>query len=240
MKKNKVSQNKVAKSMGSFDMRSLCKLILEWKPHYILNYTPLYILNRTKLFFYEINYPGHPWLTRQANAFLSTLLKPTDCGLEWGSGRSTIWFAKRIKYLTSVEHNEDWYKRVMEQIKSNNILNVKYFHCKIEQDMKNPNESSYCQVVNNFGKASLDFVLLDGIYRDLCANMVLEKIRPGGIIVLDNANWYLPCDSISPNSRPKNSTPASEEWVHFLNRVRGWRLIWTTDGVTDTAIWFKP
>ncbi|MBA7699080.1 hypothetical protein ES703_107766 [subsurface metagenome] len=81
---------------------------------------------------------------------------------------------------------------------------------------------------------------MDGIYRDVCANKVLEKIRPGGIIVLDNANWYLPHDSTSPSSRPKNSAPASEEWTRFLDCVKDWHLIWASNGVWDSAVWFKP
>ena len=78
------------------------------------------------------------------------------------------------------------------------------------------------------------------MYRDVCANMVLDKIRPGGILVIDNINWYLPSDSISPNSRAKTKTPASEEWTHFVDYVENWRLIWTSNGFWDTAIWFKP
>lgn len=232
MKKEKVS-DKNDNFMRALDMRSLYNLIRNWKPRYILNYTPRYVFNRTKLLLYELRYPDHPWLTQQANQILSTLLKPTDVGLEWGSGRSTFWFAQRIKHLTSIEHDESWYKAVASRLKASNISNVNYLHEK-------PEKSSYVQVVNTFKKDSIDFVLVDGIYRDICANMVLEKIRPGGIIVIDDINRYLPCESISPSSRPKNLHPASAEWGHFLNHVKDWRLIWTSSGVKDTAIWFKP
>lgn len=238
MKEDKVS-DKSGKSIRALDMRFLGNLIHDWKPCYILSYTPRYILNRTKLLFYELRYPDHPWLTQQANSLLSTLLKPTGVGLEWGSGKSTLWFAQRIKHLTSVEHDEAWYKTVSSKLKANNISNVNYILCKAAEGQEKPGESSYVQVVNTFSKDGLDFVLIDGLYRDVCANMVFEKIRPGGIIVLDNANWYLPCDSISPSSRPKNSPPASEEWTRFFDRVKDWRLIWTSNGVWDTAIWFK-
>lgn len=78
------------------------------------------------------------------------------------------------------------------------------------------------------------------MYRDACVNMVLEKIRPGGILVIDNIDRYLPCDSVSPLSRAKDAPLASEEWGRFHERVKDWRLIWTSNGVWDTAIWFKP
>jgi len=203
--------------------------------------TPRYILNKMKVVLYEKRCPDHPWLTKQANSILSTLLKPTDVGLEWGSGRSTIWLARRIKQLTSIEHDESWYKVVSIKLKEANISNTNLLLCKVDERHEKPRESPYVQVLNTFSKESLDFVLIDGkYYRDVCANMVLEKICSGGIIVIDNANWYLPCDSISPNSIPQNSPPASKEWAYFLDRVKDWRLIWTSSGITDTAIWFRP
>jgi len=68
------------------------------------------MFHKVKVTLYEWSHSNYPWLTQQANLILSTLLKPTDMGLEWGSGRSTIWFTQRVKYLTSVEHDEAWYK----------------------------------------------------------------------------------------------------------------------------------
>lgn len=232
--------NRRSESTRVRDMRVLGNLICNWRPRYILSYTPRYVFNRVKLLFYELRHRDYPWLTPQANSLLSTLLKPTDIGLEWGSGRSTLWFAQRIKHLTSVEHDEAWHEAVSSKLKASNISNVTYLLSNVTEECEKLEQSSYVQVVNMFGKNSLDLALVDGIYRDVCANTVLEKIRPGGIVVLDNANWYLPSNSISPGSRPKNSSPISEAWAVFLNRVRNWRLIWTSSGITDTAIWFKP
>ena len=235
MGKDKVS-DKNCKSMRAFDMNSFRKSIYNWKPRYILNYTPLYVFNRTKLFFYELRYPDHPWLTQQANAILSTLLKPADVGLEWGSGRSPLWFSPRIKHLTSVEHDEAWYKAVSRKLDATNISTVNYLLCKPDEEHEKTEETSYVKVINTFNKDSLDFVLVDGIYRVVCAKLALEKIHPGGFIVIDDVNRYLPCDSISPNSRPKKSSTASEEWTHFLDDVKDWRFIWTSNGIKDTAI----
>jgi len=184
-------------------------------------------------------HPDHPWLTPQANLILSTLLKPTDVGFEWGSGRSTLWFAQRVKHLTSVEHDKRWYEVVLGKLRAADLLNVNLLLKEIK-GYEVPEESPYVQVINKFNNNSLEFVLVDGIYRDLCANLVLEKIRPGGIIIVDNVNRFIPCDSISPNSRPKNADPESREWARFLNRVKYWYQIWTSSGIADTAIWFKP
>jgi len=177
---------------------------------FIRCWTPRCFLNRALSFLYTKRNPGHPWLTQEANSIPSTLLKPTDVGLEWGSGSSTLWFAQRIKHLTSVEHDESYYKAVSNKLKVANISNVDYLLCKVAKGKK-PEKSSYVQVVNAFGKDSIDFVLIDGVCRDICANRVLEKIRLGGICVIDNVNWYLPSSSISPFSIAKTAIPASEE-----------------------------
>lgn len=62
-----------------------------------------------------------------------------------------------------------------------------------------------------------------------------ELLRPGGVLVLDNAETYLPTTSRSP----WNSTaPATPEWQRFVDLSADWRCVWTTNGVWDTAIWF--
>jgi hypothetical protein len=229
--------------MRLFEMENLrhgiCNTIRNWKAHYIRHWTPCYALNRIKLLLYELRHSDHPWLTQQANSILSTLLKPKDVGFEWGSGRSTLWFAKRVKHLTSVEHDDRWYKMVSGKLRSANLVNVNFLLKKIK-GYKKPMDSPYVQVINKFRKNSLDFVIVDGIYRDLCANLALDKIRPGRVIVLDNANRFIPSDSISPKSIPKDAAPVSNDWGRFLNRIKNWHQIWTSNGVFDTAIWFKP
>jgi predicted O-methyltransferase YrrM len=207
---------------------------------YLRYATPPRLLDRANLTFYELRYPRHPWLTKQANLLLVKLLKPTDIGLEWGTGRSTLWFAPRLKHLTSVEHNEAWYEVVSAELKARNIQNVNYHLHKVDAPGTNPQESAYVSVVDDFSDNSLDFVLVDGIYRGACINKVLDKIRPGGILVLDQANLFLPSDSRSLGSLPENSTPASDDWKLFLTRAKGWRLVWTSNGIFDNAIWFKP
>jgi putative heme iron utilization protein len=52
----------------------------------------------------EFLHPNWPWLTKEAILLLERLLRPDDIGLEFGSGRSTIWFAERVEKLISIEH----------------------------------------------------------------------------------------------------------------------------------------
>ena len=79
---------------------------------------------------------------------------------------------------------------------------------------------------------------MDGLYRDYCALHSLRVIRPGGVLIIDNINWFVPNTSRSPSSR--RSDFASEVWKEVYNKLKDWRCIWTTSGVTDTAFFFKP
>jgi len=186
-------------------------------------------------------HPDYPWLTKPANSFLTSWLRDSYDGLEYGSGRSTIWFAERLKHLTSVEHNRDWYQWVKEQIDSKNIRNVSYLLIEEQdsQDREYIENSKYVAIAKQFENDSLDFALVDGILRGPCALEVTKKIKPGGILVVDNANWYLPCKSHSPGSRNNGLGPADRYWSDFLVIVQEWRCWWTSSGVTDTAIYFR-
>lgn len=56
----------------------------------IAHLTPRYIKNRLLVIYDEYHNPKSPWLTAESVRLLDQLIKPTDVGVEFGSGRSTI------------------------------------------------------------------------------------------------------------------------------------------------------
>jgi predicted O-methyltransferase YrrM len=205
------------------------------------HWTPRYLFDRVVEQRYRRQYPGLPWLTPEANRILETYLLPADAGLEFGSGGSTRWLAAHVGQLTSVEHNPLWFEKVQQSLKESHVQNTRYLLREKEGgDDKESPHSAYVKVAGEFPEASLDFVLIDGIYRGSCACAVLPKVKPGGMIVVDNVNHYLPCDSFSPNSRRKEQGPVNEQWTQFWEIARSWRRVWTSNGVSDTAFFFKP
>ena len=201
--------------------------------------TPRYVGNRIRDLVYQRVHPTDPWLTPEAVRLLATLLHPTDRGAEFGSGRSTLWFAARVAELTSVETNARWHEAVTRQLKERSVDNVDYILVPEDHPAEN-GDGPYAKVALTFPDASLDFALVDGYYRDYTAKYIMPKVKPGGLLIIDNINWHLPCQSKAPGTRPAELGPATSTWAELGQALAAWRTIWTSNGVWDTAIFFRP
>jgi SAM-dependent methyltransferase len=202
----------------------------------VAHISPRYVLDRCLVKIYEQRNPDAPWITARAAWILNELLRKSDNGLEYGSGRSTVWLAKRTNSLVSVEGSPDWYARVNDRLSSEGLTNVSYKYVQTDCRLANcPGRPIYVMADPNLRPGCLDYALVDGYYRDECIMRALDLLKPGGILILDNANWFIPRKTRSPGSA---SVPPEGLWSEFLSRAAGWRLIWTTNGVSDTAIWF--
>ena len=140
---------------------------------------------------------------------------------------------KRVKRLVSVESDEGWFKFVTKGIENQNLSH------KIDYNLIQ-NKKNYPLILDKIEDNSLDFCLIDGVERDICALKCLPKIKKGGLIIVDNVNWFIRYNmTISPDSRRTENGCSSIVWEDFFNVVKLWRYIWTTNGVNDTCIWFK-
>ncbi len=210
------------------------------QPRTYAHLTPRYVVNRLRQMRYEHAHPDDPWLTPEAIRLISTLLRPADRGAEFGSGRSTLWFATRVAALTSVEHDERWHEVLTATLRERGLDNVDYILAPEDQPMERGGESAYARAALALPDASLDFALVDGHYRDYSAKFIMPKIKPGGLLIIDNVHHYLPCQSRSPNARTIRLGPATEVWAGVWRELADWRTIWTSSGVWDTAIFIKP
>lgn len=177
-----------------------------------------------------------PWITPDAIAALSTLLLPTDTGLEFGAGSSTTWFAERTRSVVSIEPSQQWYDAVRGKLAAQGLDNVDLRYMPAGDDV-HEHRAAVLAAMDDFGDEGLDYVFVDGLYRDVEAQRATKVVRSGGLIIVDNVNTYLPGPGRSPW---RVSEPATPAWQEFADTVAGWRHIWTTSGVWDTAIWIKP
>lgn len=172
---------------------------------------------------YTRRHPDHPWLSRRAIAFLDHELNDGMRMLEWGSGRSTGWFAARVQHVTSVEHDAAWHGRVREGLAAEGVSNVDLRQVPVSDGEAADHwaEHPYVMIVTEFADESLDVVLVDGLFRQNCVARVLPKISHGGLLAIDNARQL----------------PALDDW-----RVPSdWELlVWSDRTYQDTAIWRRP
>ncbi|PYQ19953.1 MAG: hypothetical protein DMF81_20200 [Acidobacteria bacterium] len=193
--------------------------------------SPRYVWSKLAVILYEKRHPRHPWINRRAIDLLGGHLRPVHRGFEWGSGVGTCWLARRSRSLVSVEHHAGWYVRVKRQLEAERLPNVDY---------RLVAELDYVEAMSEFPDCYFDYVLVDGLFRDHALLRSIPRLKPGGWLVFDNANWFLPSDSRTPHSRRPRDGPASELFSQAARRLTGWGTVWTTDGVNDTAVFVKP
>ncbi len=201
-------------------------------------WTPRYIRNRLALAIQQQRYPDGPWWPKDVITHLEDMLHGGDTCLEWGSGRSTAWLSARTKTVHSIEHNADWHARVRAQLAAQG-LDADLVRLLSSEPLAQPERSPYVRVVDDFADDEIHICVVDGEHRAKCALAAVPKLASGGLLMIDDANWFLDHPSFAPHSRCGRG-PASHDWREFSRMVDGWRCVWNTDGVTDTAIWIKP
>lgn len=189
----------------------------------------------------KLFYPVSPWTTLASIKTFEKILSPEMIGFEYGSGFSTLFFAKRLKHITSVEHDRDWHRLVSEKFKTLNIANVDYqliprqekgdvatdtysfykdFGLNANDFQVRTEYTNYFSAIARYPNEHFDFIMVDGRARVECCLLAIPKLKKGGIFVLDNSDRarYLPV-------------------FRVLNH---WKSVTTTTGLFDTTIWFKP
>lgn len=184
-----------------------------------------------------------PVMVANAVFTLNAWLRPTDRGLEWGSGRSTAWLAARCGHLVTVEHDPDWHARTCGELEAAGVADkVDYRLVPAEGgQMDEPRDHPYAAVADGFEDGSLDFAIVDGQMRLRCAEKAIDKVKPGGLLVLDGANRYLPNRVGLAHTTIKifRDVPLNDEWQRVLDRLSSWRAIHTSDGLWDTRFWVR-
>ncbi|MHB8694269.1 MAG: O-methyltransferase [Solirubrobacteraceae bacterium] len=201
-------------------------------------WTPRYIRDRLALDYHQRRFPDLPWWPAEATRQLGELLKSSDVCLEWGSGRSTAWLSQRTCAVHSIEHDREWFDRVQDQLaeRGSPAGAVRLLD---DAPHDRPEASPYVRVVDEFADGELNVCVVDGAHRGKCALAAVPKLAPYGLLMVDDAHWFLDHATTAPHSRTGKG-PKDEDWRQFGDLVADWRCVWTTDGVTDTAIWVKP
>ena len=118
-----------------------------------------------------------PWLTYPAIEFLKKRIKKDFSVFEYGCGNSTLWWASRVKEVQSIEHDKEWYARIISKIPEN----VSISHIELEYGR------NYSNKIKEF-KNRFDIVVIDGRDRVNCAMNCLDALKSDGVIIWDNSD----------------------------------------------------
>ena len=135
-----------------------------------------------------------PWFSYAAIDFLDTFVEPHMTVCEYGSGGSTIFFAKRAKSVFSIENDPKWFELVRNRIAEQSLANAKVeLH---PFDFKNTDNFEHSSYLHAIPDARFDIIVVDGMeewnqVRPICFAKAEARIRPGGIIVVDDS-WRYP------------------------------------------------
>jgi precorrin-6B methylase 2 len=117
-----------------------------------------------------------PWVTYSFIDFIKPRLNKTLRVFEYGSGSSTLFYAKRVHNVVSVEHDRTWYDK---------ILNSKPRNAEMIFTELHPN-GEYSKKAASLPE-KFDIIIVDGRDRVNCCLHSVEALSPTGVLVLDDS-----------------------------------------------------
>ena len=113
---------------------------------------------------------------------------------EYGCGGSTLFFAERVKAVYAIEDNPEWFTSVSQRLKEKSVSNIRIRLCPFDlEDVPNLEKSDYVHAIPD---DESDVIVVDGTeapswrLRPVCFKYAESRIRPGGIIVVDDSWRY--------------------------------------------------
>lgn len=124
----------------------------------------------------DLNGQPIPWVTYSFIDFIKERINKGHDILEFGSGNSTIFYAKSARSVYSIENDKQWY----EKNASLNLPNVEMVHCPVVPD------GDYSKSGILTGR-KFHIIIVDGRDRVNCCKQATHSLTDDGIIVLDDS-----------------------------------------------------
>ncbi len=160
-----------------------------------------------------------PWYTYPAIEYIKQLDFFDKTVFEYGSGNSTIFWAKRCLKAVSIEDNSQWYDKMSSQLPAN-----------VEYKLI-PDKAEYVASINTFSEG-FDIIIIDGNHRYECTVEALKKLNSDGIIILDNSDWH------EKSARLLRDADLIEVDMAGFGPINGYT--WTTSFFLSRSVKLKP
>lgn len=160
-----------------------------------------------------------PWLPFRVIDRLDEHLTTRSRVFEYGGGGSTLWFAAHAGHVVTVEHDDVWFSALQSAV-----------GCQPESTLLQRGSANdfaeYVHAISIYPDGYFDVVVVDGRERVRCVEAAMPKVRPRGLLVLDDSD------------RPR--------YAGAFRIARNWPCI-TYKGLTPakaipgvTTVWQKP
>jgi predicted O-methyltransferase YrrM len=154
--------------------------------------------------------PERPWIVPASIGWLRRRIRSDWSILELGSGRSTVWFARRAGRVLSLEDNEFWFPRTRERLEEAGLVNA---------DLRLRAVEDFPGEVASLPDESFDLVVVDfleapTVTRIDCVKPAMKKVRPGGYLLLDDSDrpGYAKAFELLSGWRFRRFTGVKDEW----------------------------
>ena len=195
-------------------------------------FSPRWVARRVAASAFSLRNPDAPLVAPGALLHADRWLRRDHFAFEWGSSLSTAWLARRAGRVVAVEQDPLWHGRMHALLVSKGLADA------VELRLA-PGEDYFSQI-ERFADDSIDFVVVDGPNPAMALAASLAKLKHGGMLVVNGAHLLLPSDSKTPDARSRADGPHEDLDPAELVELMRWRLKWESDGVNDTAVFWKP
>jgi len=140
-----------------------------------------------------------PWIEDEIVPEMEKLYTPTARVFEYGCGASTVWATRRVAQVIAVEHWPDWYNKVRafvddEEPELWNRLTLMLIQERVAAGADPLRRLDvYARTIRMFPTEYFDVVMVDGRARRLSLLNSLDRVKHGGVIILDDTerDYYL-------------------------------------------------
>jgi predicted O-methyltransferase YrrM len=154
--------------------------------------------------------PERPWIVPAAIGWLRRRIRSDWSILELGSGRSTVWFARRAGRVLSFEDNRFWADRTREQLEELGLGNAELRIGPVEE---------LAEAVAELPEAAFDLVVVDfleapAVTRIDVLTPAMKRVRAGGYLLLDDSDrpGYVKAYELLGGWKERRFVGVKDEW----------------------------
>lgn len=122
-----------------------------------------------------------PWLAFDMIDLLDAAVTRASTVFEYGGGGSTLWFADRAGAVVTVEHDPEWGQSLLAATAGDERLTVLLRPATDQY-------AAYVSAIDEYPDKHFDVVVVDGRERVRCVAAAVSKVRPGGLLLLDDSD----------------------------------------------------